>query len=137
MSCCFGTRALPLDQQPQQVEGLRRQREACAAVQQHVPDRPHLEWAKTVDGSSELFRGAAYAYPCARHIPVAEDVRFESPLTPAIHGGDAVRELLRGVLPAVRGVTVQQVIADGDRPEETSRRPWYSAERRACHDRLT
>lgn len=47
-------------------------------------------------------------------IPLAADVRFESPLTPALSGAARVREFLRGVLPAVRGVDVQQVIVDGE-----------------------
>jgi glyoxylase I family protein len=47
-------------------------------------------------------------------IPFADDVRFESPLTPAIQGAGAVQEFLRGVLPAIRDVRVLQVIADGD-----------------------
>ena len=47
-------------------------------------------------------------------VPFAADVRFESPLSPPLRGADAVREFLRGVLPAIKGVTVQQIISEGE-----------------------
>lgn len=47
-------------------------------------------------------------------IRFAPDVRFESPLTPALHGADAARGFLRGVLPAILDVKVRHVIASGD-----------------------
>lgn len=47
-------------------------------------------------------------------IPFAADVRFESPLSPPLRGIAPVREFLRGVLPAIKGVNVQHVIAEGE-----------------------
>lgn len=47
-------------------------------------------------------------------IAFAADVTFESPLTAPIQGAEAVRDFLRGVLPAIREVRVHQVIADGE-----------------------
>lgn len=45
----------------------------------------------------------------------APDVTFESPLSPAICGADGVRAFLRGVLPAIVGVRVDDVIVEGER----------------------
>jgi glyoxylase I family protein len=47
-------------------------------------------------------------------VPLAADVTFESPLSGRVTGRDAVLEALRSMLPAVRGVTVRDHIADGE-----------------------
>ena len=47
-------------------------------------------------------------------VPFAADVRFESPLSPPLRGVGPVRDFLRGVLPAIKGVNVQHVIAEGE-----------------------
>lgn len=47
-------------------------------------------------------------------VPFADDVTFESPLAPCVTGRDAVLVALRGLLPAVRGVTVRDHIAHGE-----------------------
>ena len=47
-------------------------------------------------------------------VPFADEVTFESPLAPRVTGRDAVLEALRGILPAVRGVTVRDHVADGE-----------------------
>jgi len=47
-------------------------------------------------------------------IAFADDVRFESPLTPEVRGAREVRSFLSGVLPAIRGINVRQVLSDGD-----------------------
>lgn len=47
-------------------------------------------------------------------IPFASDVSFESPLSPPIRGATAVRAFLENVIPAIRGIDVQQVIVDGE-----------------------
>jgi catechol 2,3-dioxygenase-like lactoylglutathione lyase family enzyme len=47
-------------------------------------------------------------------VPFAEDVTFESPLAPRVTGRAAVLAALRGILPAVQGVTVRDHIAQGE-----------------------
>ena len=47
-------------------------------------------------------------------VPFAEDVTFESPLAARVTGREAVLDALRGILPAVLGVTVRDHIADGE-----------------------
>ena len=47
-------------------------------------------------------------------LPLAEDVTSESPLAPRVVGREAVLDALHGLLPAVRGVTVRDHIADGE-----------------------
>ena len=47
-------------------------------------------------------------------VPLAADVSFESPLAARVSGRDAVLDALRGLLPAVRGVTVRDHITDGE-----------------------
>ena len=47
-------------------------------------------------------------------MPLAADVSFESPLAARVSGRDAVLGALRGLLPAVRGVTVRDHITDGE-----------------------
>ena len=47
-------------------------------------------------------------------VPFAPAVRFEGPLGPPVAGANAVREFLRGVLPAITGVRVQQMLSDGE-----------------------
>jgi limonene-1,2-epoxide hydrolase len=45
-------------------------------------------------------------------VPFADDVTFESPLTPKITGRKAVGEFLTGLFPAVKGVTVKQYVVE-------------------------
>lgn len=47
-------------------------------------------------------------------IPFAPEVSFESPVSAPIRGATAVRAFLEGVLPAIRGIEVQQVIVEGE-----------------------
>ena len=47
-------------------------------------------------------------------IAFADDVRFESPLTPEVRGAREVRSFLSGVVPAIRDIRVRQVLSDGD-----------------------
>lgn len=47
-------------------------------------------------------------------VPLAADVTFESPLAARVSGRIAVLDALRGLLPAVRSVTVRDHIADGE-----------------------
>ena len=47
-------------------------------------------------------------------LPLAADVTFESPLVERVSGRDAVLDALRGLLPAVRGVTLRDHISDGE-----------------------
>ena len=47
-------------------------------------------------------------------VPFADTVTFESPLAPRVTGRDAVIEALRGILPAVKGVTVRDHVSDGE-----------------------
>lgn len=47
-------------------------------------------------------------------LPLAADVTFESPLAARVAGREAVLDALRGLLPAVRGVTVRDHVADGE-----------------------
>ena len=66
----------------------------------------------TRDAVLSYFDGLAKAQ--LNGIPFASDVSFESPLSPPIRGATAVRTFLEGVLPAIRGIDVQQVIVDGE-----------------------
>jgi glyoxylase I family protein len=47
-------------------------------------------------------------------VPFAANVTFKSPLTARVTGRDAVVEALRGILPAVLGVTVRDHVVDGE-----------------------
>lgn len=47
-------------------------------------------------------------------VPFADDVTFESPLAARVTGRDAVADTLRGILPAVLGLTVRDHIAEGE-----------------------
>ena len=46
--------------------------------------------------------------------PLHSDVTFESPLSPLIQGLDAVRQVLAGFFPAMRGINISQHIANGE-----------------------
>jgi hypothetical protein len=46
-------------------------------------------------------------------VPFAADIVFDWPLAPTLHGEQAVRDFLAGVLPALRGVRVRQHLVDG------------------------
>ena len=46
--------------------------------------------------------------------PVAEDIKFEDPLTTPASGRQAWAEFVSGMLPALNDVRVKQHIADGD-----------------------
>ena len=64
---------------------------------------------QTVLGYFDGLRGGTVdAIRFARH------VRFESPIAEPMRGADTVRAFLRGVLPAIRAVRVQQVLSEGD-----------------------
>lgn len=47
-------------------------------------------------------------------LPLAADATFESPLAARVTGRAAVLDALRGLLPAVRGLTVRDHVADGE-----------------------
>ena len=47
-------------------------------------------------------------------IPLADDVVFEEPLTPTLHGAKAVLEYLPNVLPIIKDVRIKRHIAEGD-----------------------
>jgi glyoxylase I family protein len=47
-------------------------------------------------------------------IPLAGDATFESPLAARVTGRDAVLESLRGLLPAILGITVRDHVAGGE-----------------------
>jgi glyoxylase I family protein len=47
-------------------------------------------------------------------VPLADQVSFESPLTPRISGRAGVLEVLRGMLPVIQKLTVRDHIADGE-----------------------
>jgi limonene-1,2-epoxide hydrolase len=46
------------------------------------------------------------------HVPFADDVTFESPLSPPIAGVKAVTGFLTGLFPAVKGVSVKQFVVE-------------------------
>lgn len=46
------------------------------------------------------------------NVPFADDVSFESPLTPRIVGVKAVTEFLTGLFPAVKGVSIKQFVVE-------------------------
>ena len=46
--------------------------------------------------------------------PVAQDIRFEDPLTTPASGRQAWSDFVSGMLPALKDVRVKQHIADGD-----------------------
>src|SRR5205814_1104043 len=45
-------------------------------------------------------------------VPFAEDVSFESPLSPKIIGAKPLIELLTGMFPAIKGVTVKRFVVE-------------------------
>ena len=47
-------------------------------------------------------------------IAFAPDVRFESPLSPPMRGAESVRGFLQGVLPAIVGVRVDDLLSQGE-----------------------
>lgn len=47
-------------------------------------------------------------------IPFADDVRFDSPLVSGLDRAEAVRDFLRGVVPAIKDVRVHSVVGQGD-----------------------
>ena len=47
--------------------------------------------------------------------PVAPDIVYHDPLTPPGHGIDAWRDFVSPILPAFKGVRVQQHVSEGDR----------------------
>ena len=47
-------------------------------------------------------------------VPFASDVVFEEPLTPTLHGAQAVRGYLPNVLPLIKDVRIKQHIAEGE-----------------------
>lgn len=80
------------------------------------PDR--IAWE--VYMAPDLVTGAVRAYFAALRngriddIPFAPDVTFESPLSPRLEGASGVREFLRGALPLIRDVRVNQYLTQGD-----------------------
>jgi glyoxylase I family protein len=81
-------------------------------------DPDHIKWefymAKNpnVEIAESYFRGLGQKD--FTHVPFAPDLVFESPLTPRLSGAKAVREFLEAVFPVIKGVRIQQAIADGD-----------------------
>lgn len=47
-------------------------------------------------------------------VPLADDVSFESPLSPRVSGRAGVLEILRSMLPVIQKITVRDHIADGE-----------------------
>jgi limonene-1,2-epoxide hydrolase len=47
-------------------------------------------------------------------IPFASDVVFEEPLTPTLHGAEAVLGYLPNVFPLIKDVSIKQHIAEGE-----------------------
>ncbi len=80
------------------------------------PDRIAWEYYMAPDTTHDAvlsyFDGLAQAQ--LERIPFASEVSFESPLSGPICGATAVRAFLQHVLPAIKGVEVQQVIVEGE-----------------------
>jgi limonene-1,2-epoxide hydrolase len=47
-------------------------------------------------------------------VPFHDDIVFEGPLGPPIHGAAAVREFLRGMLPAIKSIEIVRHIVEGE-----------------------
>lgn len=47
-------------------------------------------------------------------VPFAQDVTFENPMTPKLHGAEAVTKYLSGLFPAIKGCRIKDHIVEGE-----------------------